>query len=221
MAVARMTDPILITGAARSGTSMVTGVLHAWGLKLGGPLVKATSQNPKGFFEHRAIRQRFLKPLLRSHGFDPRGQRVLPPRDFRVGPAHVVRLRKRFLQMLGPGKGYKDAKIILIWRVFEAMFPNARWILVRRDPKSIVDSCIRCPFMKGRAYKAGWVEWVQEHEFRFADLKASGANVFEIWPDPTDSESFRELIAFAGLRFERGLIEAALVPEAYSMQRAG
>ena len=182
---------VLITGAARSGTSMVAGVLHSSGLDLGGPLVGPTAYNPRGFFEHRAIRQKVIKPLLRELGYDKRGQRKLPPRSVMVPPARIRRLARAINVHLNGGRGYKDAKLLLLWPILARAFPGARWILVRRDPKAIVDSCIRTPFMKGRTYKAGWIEWVQEHEFRMADLKASGASVVECWPDPSEPESFR------------------------------
>jgi hypothetical protein len=194
---------------------MVAGVLNACGLDLGGPLVPPTKYNPRGFFEHRPIRQKVVKPLLRELGFDQRGQRRLPPRGIMVPPARIARLQKAIDRRLNGGRGYKDAKLLLLWPIFNRAFPNARWVLVRRDPKAIVASCMRTPFMKGRPYKAGWIEWVQEHEFRMADLKASGANVVEVWPDPNDPESFRPALAQAGCVYDEAKILAALEPSAW------
>lgn len=213
-------DLVFITGAARSGTSMVAGVLKACGLDLGGPLVKATRHNPRGFFEHRAIRQKVIKPLLRAHGWDPRGQRKLPPRDMTFSAAQVAQLRRAIRVRLDGGRGYKDAKVLLVWPLFRAAFPDARWVLVRRDPKEIVASCIRTPFMKGRKYKQGWIEWVQEHEFRMEDLKASRANLVEVWPDPDEVGSFREAVAHAGLRWDPGAVRRALQPSAWHRRGA-
>lgn len=210
---------VLITGAARSGTSMVAGALHACGLDLGKPLVGATQWNPNGFFEHRPIRQKVVKPLLRELGCDPRGQKKLPPRGICVPPARVARLRKTVNVRLNGGWGYKDAKLLLLWPIFRAAFPDARWVLVRRDPKEIVDSCIRTPFMRGRMYKAGWIEWVQEHELRMDDLKASGVPLCEIWPDPTEPESFREVVEFCGLPFDRRAVGRSLKPDAWHVRR--
>jgi hypothetical protein len=212
---------VLITGAARSGTSMVAGVLHACGLNLGGPLVGPTEWNPRGFFEHRPIRQKVIKPLLRELGCDHRGQGKLPPRGVMVPPARINRPRKQINVRLNGGQGYKDAKLLLLWPIFRRAFPNARWVLVRRDPKEIVDSCIRTPFMKKRQFKAGWIEWVQEHEFRMNDLKESGANVCEIWPDPHEPECFREAVEFCGLRWDQSAVRSRLVPDAWHERRAG
>lgn len=206
---------VLITGAARSGTSMVAGVLKASGLDLGSPLVKPTQYNPRGFFEHRHIRQKVLKPLIRRMGFDPRGQRTLPPRDHRRWLHLATMLRRNVIRRLRPGRGYKDAKILLTWQIWRKAFPGALWIIVRRDPKAIVDSCIRTPFMKGRKFKAGWIEWAQEHEWRIEDLKDSGVEYVEIWPDPYDPESFREVVERCGLTFEAEIVAQALEPGAW------
>lgn len=206
---------VLITGCARSGTSMVAGVLKSCGLDLGGPLVKGTAYNPRGFFEHRDIRQKVIKPLLRELGCDPRGQRKLPPRGVMVTPARIGSLRKAIDARLNGARAYKDAKLLLLWPIFNRAFPDAQWILVRRDPRAIVASCIRTPFMKGRTYKQGWIDWVQDHEFRMDDLKASGARVVEVWPDPENPESFRPAVEAAGLPWNEQAVRRALVPEAW------
>ena len=190
-------------------------MLHASGLDLGGPLVSASPQNPKGFYEHRAIRQKVLKPLLRELGCDPKGQRTLPPRGVMVLPKRVRKLRKAFLNRLGGGRGYKDAKMLLLWPIFARAFPDAIWVLVRRDPQAIVRSCIRTPFMKGRKFKQGWIDWVQEHEFRMDDLKSSGAQVLELWPDPTEPTSFKETIEGVGLEYDEETVLEALEPSAW------
>jgi len=88
-------------------------------------------------------------------------------------------------------------------------------VLVRRDPQAIVRSCIRTPFMKGRKFKQGWIDWVQEHEFRMDDLKSSGAQVLELWPDPTEPTSFKETIEGVGLEYDEETVLEALEPSAW------
>jgi hypothetical protein len=44
---------VLVTGAARSGTSAAAGVLHHLGLDVPGPFLNANESNPKGFYESR------------------------------------------------------------------------------------------------------------------------------------------------------------------------
>jgi hypothetical protein len=84
-----MREPILITGCARSGTSMVAGVINrcgAFGGKMSGP----NSNNQKGMFENAVIRNSIVKPYLRQIGVDHLGQYPLPnienlliPRDWK------------------------------------------------------------------------------------------------------------------------------------------
>lgn len=206
---------VLVTGCARSGTSMVAGVLHTCGLNFGGPLVGPSPHNPRGFFEHRAIRQKVLKPYLEELGCDARGQRVLPPRGLLVHPTRVARFRRAVLKRLGGAVAYKDAKVLLTWPMWKAAFPEARWVLVRRDAKAIVASCIRTPFMKGRPFKQGWIEWVQDHEQRLADLKASGVDFHEVWPDPTEPEVFQSVAEWCGLIWDPVAVSQFLVPNAW------
>ena len=72
-----MNPPILITGCARSGTSLVAGIINmrgAFGGKMSGP----NMNNAKGMFENARIRNDIVKPYYRSIGVDPLGQYPLP-----------------------------------------------------------------------------------------------------------------------------------------------
>ncbi len=46
---------ILVLGMHRSGTSLVTGILHLLGANLGRSLLGAAAENPTGFWEHEAV----------------------------------------------------------------------------------------------------------------------------------------------------------------------
>ena len=69
--------PILITGCARSGTSMTGGIINicgAWGGKMAGQ----TTHNKRGMYENLEIRNGIVKPYLRSIKADPLCQKPLP-----------------------------------------------------------------------------------------------------------------------------------------------
>jgi hypothetical protein len=195
---------------------MVAGVLKASGLHFGGPL-KMTRRpyQPRGFFEHRGVRDKIVKPKLRRLGADPVGQHPLPPRDLNPTELEVRTFAKKVRNKLNGAEAYKDAKALLLWPYFRRGFPDALWILVRRDRKAIAKSCLRTPFMKNRQYLAGWLDWVDEHLKRMEDLKESGAAVFEFWPDPTEAESFRPMVEAVGLEFDVRNVKRALVPQAW------
>jgi len=211
-----MKPPVLITGCARSGTSMVCGVLHASGLDFGGPLyMKRRSYQPRGYWEHRTVREKVLKPLLVRLKADPRGQDPLPPRVIRPGEREVARFRRKVRRALGGAEAYKDAKILLTWEYWRRSFPYARWVLVRRETDAIVRSCLRAPFMKRRRTRADWTAWVEEHRQRMSDLRRSGADILEIWPDASRPYTFRDLVMELGLEYDEERVKAALVPKAW------
>ncbi len=187
--------PILITGAARSGTSLTAGVIFkcgAWGGKMTG----ATPFNQKGQFENEEIRQRITKPFLRAIGADPMGQSNLPDTN-NLKP--VSGWQSKILSTIrgqGYTKGpwfYKGAKLCLYWPVWAAAFPEARWIIVRRDADEIAASCLRTSFMRAFNNKEGWLGWVREHERRFEAMREEGLNCLNVWPGKAVRGDFGEL----------------------------
>lgn len=57
--------PIIILGAARSGTSLVADLVHRWGAYGGDPaeLTAGNAANPRGYFEHRKMQQFMVRQL--------------------------------------------------------------------------------------------------------------------------------------------------------------
>lgn len=182
-----MKPPILVTGCARSGTSLMAGILHAcgaWGGLMSGP----NRNNRKGMFENRRVREGVLKPYLWTLGADPLGQDPLPD------PAMVAdradsdgpMFRHAFMAEIcrqDPPDGpwfYKGAKLCLIWPVVHNAFPNAQWVIVRRPRDAIVDSCLRTSFMAAFKDRQGWAAWVESHVQRFEAMRKA-VNAVEVW----------------------------------------
>ncbi len=156
MTVNFLNSPFLITGAPRSGTSVTAGVVHicgAWGGLMAGP----NKFNPKGYYENLEMSE-LIRSFLRQRALDPLGQWPLPRTqpivdEISAGSA-LTRMRTRIRTIL-LDQGYtptrpwmlKQPKLLLIWPVFAALFPTARWVLVRRDSEKICDSCACAPFM--------------------------------------------------------------------------
>ena len=69
--------PVIIVGCARSGTSLVAGVINICGAWKG-DTVGPSKHNAKGMFENHALRENIIKPLLFSIGADRKGQFPLP-----------------------------------------------------------------------------------------------------------------------------------------------
>ena len=151
----------------------------AWGGKMSGP----TKYNAKGMFENSIVRQELSKPYLRSINCDPMGQYPLPS-DEQLRTITAIDgvawrenlLRLLYRQGLREGKPwfYKGAKMCLFWPMWDYAFPNAKWIIVRRSRDDIARSCLRTGFMRAFDKLGGWLEWVEQHEMRLEEMKASG-----------------------------------------------
>lgn len=194
-----ITDPILITGCARSGTSMTAGVISLCGA-WGGEMTGATPYNKKGQFENNTIRNGMIKPFLRSMDVDPLGQKPLPNIDLvkLISTQAVIdwRMKVRHVMLMQGYQGgawfYKGAKMCLIWPLWKRAFPNAKWVIVRRNTIDIVNSCMKTGFMRAYHRPAGWAKWVRQHKLRFLEMRDAGLDVFEIWPSKMIKGDFRE-----------------------------
>lgn len=192
-------SPILITGCARSGTSLVAGIINICGA-FGG-------FNSKGLFENRSIRE-IESGFLQSVHMDPRGQKPLPdtaklpiPQDWkeRVEKAIIVDGYRS-----GPWF-YKGARTCLTWPVWHYAFPNAKWVIVRRRSADIADSCLKTSFMNAYDSYEGWIKWINHHEECFVEMIKAGLNVKIVWPERMvkgDYEQMYELIDWLGLQWK-------------------
>ena len=120
-------DPILVAMVGRSGSSMVSGILHNHGVWVGGSR-EGNKNNPKGFFENLELKTEIRK-WAGGNSF-----RDVP--DFKPGWKDKV-------EGIIRGQGYKDgpwlfkhgATFFNLWEEF-----SPKWIKVRRDQRSIFDS---------------------------------------------------------------------------------
>lgn len=213
--------PIIITGCARSGTSLVAGVVHACGAWMG-EVTGPTRWNKKGQFENEAIRDRLTKPYLQSIGCDPMGQDPLPPRWMTLEEPHW---RNRVLNVV-KSQGYrgidrwafKGAKACLIWQVWHRAFQHATWIIVRRDDEKIIDSCMKTTFMRKRKTRESWQEWIDYHKTCFNDIFKASEHVCEVWPKDMveDPLSFYPMVSSLGLEWNAEKVGDFVTPELWN-----
>jgi hypothetical protein len=137
--------PLCIAGMHRSGTSMITNILHCCGLDLGpqDDLLPPAADNPDGFWENRS----FLK-LNDSILEDLGGAWDRPPRP---GPAgwenrptlrrlrnQAVRLAQRFR-----GRepwGWKDPRNCLTLPLWRSVLPQMKVLICVRNPLAVARS---------------------------------------------------------------------------------
>jgi len=231
----QLPEPILITGCARSGTSLIGGIIHTAGA-FGGRMSGPNLNNKKGMFENAEVRNNILKPFIASLGVDRLGQYPLPdinnmpiPNNFRARIEHVM-LDHGYKD--GPWM-YKAPKASLIWPVFHFAFPRAKWIIVRRKTEDIVNSCIKTGFMRAFARtenqraigakneREGWTWWVNQHLERFNEMMTEGLNCKVVWPERAvygDYVQIMEMIEWLGLKWKSEIL-AFIDPKLWKARR--
>jgi len=192
---------ILITGCARSGTSLTSQICGALGANLG---------KVNGLYENTPIREGILKPMIEAVGGDPLGQYPLPPMD--ADPKWDI--REQVEAELGRDDwAYKGVKMLLVWRNWVREFPDAKWVIVRRDVDDIADSCVRAGFMRAFDNRKAWATWANHYIDRIGHLKRE-VNSIEVWPHRAvggDLSGYQRMAEFCGLEWDeqaaRNIIE--------------
>jgi hypothetical protein len=223
--ILEMKDLILVTGCARSGTSVTSGILNragAWG----GVLAPPNRFNEKGMFENKEIRNGIVKPLLRKMGVDPLCQDPLP--DIKImhkmaGDVNVVSdFRKSILNVFkrqGYTAGpvfYKGAKMCLMWPLWHTAFPKARWVITHRNPQGNARSCLKTSFMKAFKNEKGWMKWIAEHELRFVEMAEAGLDIHDIDVDKMvhgDLSEIKAIINDFGLLWDEADVQNFIDPK--------
>lgn len=217
-----MPSPVLITGTARSGTSMIAGIVSlcgAFGGKLSGP----SRFNQKGMFENIEIRNYLVKKWLRGENYDAMGQYPLPDTEHckEVAPKMAESWRanvKNIMHKQGYVRGpwfYKGAKSCLMWPIWALAFPEARWLIVRRNDEDIARSCLRTGFMRAYRDLRGWLWWVQKHKERFQEMAEAGLMIREVWAEKIvrgELKEIREAIDWLGMDWNEKEVIDFVVP---------
>ncbi len=214
--------PILVTGLPRSGTSLVAGLLAESGAWVG-RTVPGGPPNPRGFFEHVALREGVNKGILRALGADPLGVRRLPAPDELLPVDNLRETVHRILREEGYDGTrpwlFKDAKLTLLWPLWAQAFPQARWVIVERPLDDVIRSCQRTHFMAQHGLgEAQWRDWAEAYLRRLQALRAGVA-----WWRSLDSHSlargatapFTTLAEALGLRPDPARIRAFILPESW------
>lgn len=220
-----MIPPILITGAARSGTSMTAGIIHRCGA-FGGRTSGPTAFNRKGMYENAEIRDDVVKPFLFLLGVDPKGQNPLPDVNRCKPITNLTNKIETIMKFSGYKYGpwyYKGAKLCLIWPTWHAAFPEATWIIVRRKDEDIVHSCMKTAFMNAFRKPVEWQAWVDVHKVRFEEMIKSGLNVTEVWPTKFvegDVSEIKEVVQKLDLKWDEEIVQDFIAPELWGSKKA-
>lgn len=196
-----MKDPILITGCVRSGLTMTARAFFGCGAYCD------DTQGANSSFTNQRLSTRIVAPYLRLAGGDTRGQ--WPLVELESLPRWPL-LREHVQRSIGFEAGgldggewfYKDHRIASTWPHWNASFPDARWIIVRRETEAIVNACLSTRYMDGYSTREGWDAWVGWYVRRLQEIKRTAGAWREVWPSKFfagDTTELREAIEWAGL----------------------
>jgi glycosyltransferase involved in cell wall biosynthesis len=139
---------IIVLGMHRSGTSLITRALTAFSINLGGNLIGASPDNPKGFWENKEI-IKINDELLTLIGSSYDGLKLHPINAFKSN--EFDELKSRAISVLndsfneiGDVWAFKDPRICNLldfWvDIFEKIDCVTNYIIVLRNPMSVADS---------------------------------------------------------------------------------
>src|SRR5579875_411470 len=138
---------VIVMGMHRSGTSALAGMLHHLGVELGGRLMQASPDNPRGYWEHLdvvAVTHNVMAKFGR--GWDD--IRPLPPGYQEAALGHEARRQLSAILLrdfAGVGLwGLKDPRLCrltaLLHPVFGELGIEPRFILMLRHPSEVAAS---------------------------------------------------------------------------------
>ena len=187
-----MTEPIIVVGPGRCGTSCVTGVLHHLGVFVGSILLAADATNPWGHFEDcdfLHLNASFLNQKLSRDEWTSRVQQLIDDR-----------------RALGRPWGWKDPRTCNLLRLYLNFFSDPKFVRCVRSAERIEDSVVRAYGDRGWTFEDAhqmrvrreqeldrYLPWYQTIEIDFDQLRnnrelavASLIEFCDLGPVPAD-----------------------------------
>lgn len=196
--------PILITGTPRSGGSMIAEIIGMCGRDGGDALNK---------MQENEIAWQMLSQVISGMGADPCGQYPLPD----VQRVQLIGHWADTIDSIYTRPWYmKDARLSLTWPLWAAAFPNARWIVVRRNVNDIVNSCVKTKYMTAMnnpqyleaigasTPEEGWRWWAGVYQERFLEMTYAIRYIHTVWVERMafgDFTEMQQLIDWLGLEW--------------------
>lgn len=129
---------LIVVGFHRSGTSLLTQLLHSAGLFVGDELLGAMPSNPYGHFEDREVLE-FHRQVMDDHDT---GWQVDSPALFTLSPMHWSRMQDLIARRDAAHRnwGFKDPRVCFFLAAWKYLIPDAKFVVVYRDPSDCVRS---------------------------------------------------------------------------------
>lgn len=214
----------IVSGMHRSGTSLISGLLHTSGICMGSTFRGALPENAKGFFEDEAFR------VLNDRILDRSNYRVkewatsftdlmITPQD-RLDAATLINQRN----IAHENWGWKDPRNCLtlaFWKDILSelgLLPETKFIVARRQRVAVIASLQARRNFHDASLAAQVIEMYEQN--LFATLNEIDTDeVMEAWYDELLTTSgLSKLADFAGLAINENFMDASL--NHWSMNKA-
>jgi glycosyltransferase involved in cell wall biosynthesis/FtsZ-binding cell division protein ZapB len=206
---------IPIIGSGRSGTSLVTSILHALGMTLSHELIPESEQNPKGMFEDKTIvdAHKDILTVLGANQIFPIPEDFLKNREVTIIQKNLAEYVSKNIEESNTVWGFKDprtAYFLPMWtRIFNPNRVVPKYVLCVRNPSSVVSSLSA---QYNESPKIGEIFWLSKN---VDALRYTGGNVFIIHYEKLFGDQaekvVKELLEFTGLdQFFKGSIQDIL-----------
>ena len=134
---------IIILGMHRSGTSLVSSMIHTMGVPMGASLLESDDLNPHGYWEDNEIKE-VNQVFLEKLGGD--WNKFITHKEILVGMPSFLNRMKAIADDRGGDDlskanwGFKDPRTCLTVWAWAKVIPNARYVVVHRTKKAVLQS---------------------------------------------------------------------------------
>lgn len=151
----RAKKTVVVLGNAKSGTSLVAGILHILGVDIGKKFVEADEYNPKGYFEDYDfvnLTDAIFKAAKSNYWNFPSREKLLAQRDnFDQQMQKLIRKKEQGKRIWG----WKDPWVNILVELFLPHLTNPHFIIIFRNSLAIARSSVT--FTKGKQ-REFWVK---------------------------------------------------------------
>lgn len=199
-----MKDPIIITGAPRSGKTMIAGILH---------ICEAFSGKVDNKFENKELETQLIEPALFANKLNTKGhvievdtQKLFLPRNWKS------RVEQLLIEQGYSGGPWfiKSNEVAVMWPIWNYAFPRAKYIIVRRRIGDIVSSCMKTAYMDTYTNERDWILMCRQYERLYVEMINEGLNCKVVWPHRMsygDYQQIYETLDWVGLKWKTEILQ--------------
>jgi hypothetical protein len=168
--------------------------------------------------ENIRIRDKIIMPFMATQSLDIEGMYVGENRLLHT--ELIARPRIRGVLSLEGWNGlkqwmYKDRRVTLLWPVFDKMFPQALFVIVRRRDEDIINSCMKTAYMNRYVTNQQWQTMVDGYKSRFEEMKRN-VKCVEVFPDRMITGDYSQMkdivITYTGCLWDEDKVKQYIEP---------